>query len=111
MSEDLISDRMKLALLSIGASCIFGLTGWAVNIGSGLQKSIADLTRTVEVLTYRVDNLPPPELKLRLEYLESELKERHEEDKRLQVQIDRVEQVLIVMRNGKGLPPLGEYTD
>jgi hypothetical protein len=109
--ESRVTERSKIAIASILATVLLAFLGWAVQIGSALASSIGNLEQTVAVLTHKVERLPPPELLLRLEFLEEEQSHLRRELERQETMNDRVEEFVRSMHVEHRFPPARPYTN
>lgn len=109
-AESRVTERSKIAIASILATVLLAFLGWAVQIGSSLASSIGSLERTVAVLTLKVEQMPPPELLLKIEFLEAEQSQLRRELERQQTMQDRIEEFARSMHIGEKLPDTRPYT-
>ena len=90
--DEKTSEKLRQAVWAIAGTLLMGIGVWTANTLSTLSTAVQSLEKAMVGLRKDVERLPPRELYVRLDYLDHELAERALEDKRLQQQIDVLEE-------------------
>ena len=91
-AEENTSEKLRQSVWAIAGTLLMGVGIWTASTLDTLSSAVQSLEKAMVGLRKDVERLPPRELYVRLDYFDHQLKERSLEDKRLQQQIDVMEE-------------------